>query len=163
MVSTPSIQSYPHLKQENRIKIQLGSSINAITKVKTEKFVREFCGIKFMLINCTIFTPLISGSHCLDILFAEETDPEWLVSQRKMEIKIIKEWINNYYADLTKLQIPSLDLFGHNSQPSAIRVAGNLCDQIPLHFISIGSWYLFKGKLYGSYQLLISCDSLILL
>jgi lysosomal Pro-X carboxypeptidase len=54
-----------------------------------------------MLINSTIFTTLISGSHCLDILFAEENDTEWLVTQRKIEIKIIKEWINKYYADLT--------------------------------------------------------------
>jgi lysosomal Pro-X carboxypeptidase len=54
-----------------------------------------------MLINGTIFTTLISGSHCLDILFAKETDPEWLVTQRKIEIKIIKEWINKYYVDLT--------------------------------------------------------------
>jgi hypothetical protein len=32
--------NHPHLKQQNRIKIWLGSSINAITKVKTEKSVQ---------------------------------------------------------------------------------------------------------------------------
>ncbi|KAJ6765472.1 PROTEASE S28 PRO-X CARBOXYPEPTIDASE-RELATED [Salix purpurea] len=43
----------------------------------------------------------VNGSHCLDILFAKETDPEWLVAQRKIEIKIMKEWIDKYYADLS--------------------------------------------------------------
>lgn len=42
------------------------------------------------------------GSHCLDILKANETDPEWLVTQRKTEVGIIKEWISKYYADLGK-------------------------------------------------------------
>ncbi|XP_002523752.2 lysosomal Pro-X carboxypeptidase [Ricinus communis] len=43
-----------------------------------------------------------NGSHCLDILIANETtDPEWLVAQRKTEINIIKGWISKYYDDLS--------------------------------------------------------------
>ncbi|XP_007207893.2 lysosomal Pro-X carboxypeptidase [Prunus persica] len=42
-----------------------------------------------------------NGSHCLDILNADNiTDPDWLVNQRKIEVKIIKRWIARYYADL---------------------------------------------------------------
>ncbi|XP_022140665.1 lysosomal Pro-X carboxypeptidase-like [Momordica charantia] len=43
-----------------------------------------------------------NGSHCLDILRANETDPDWLVTQRKIEVGIIKEWISKYYVDLAK-------------------------------------------------------------
>ncbi|KAL0436357.1 UNVERIFIED_CONTAM: Lysosomal Pro-X carboxypeptidase [Sesamum radiatum] len=43
-------------------------------------------------------------SHCLDILYSAKTDPEWLVEQRNVEVKIIKEWINTYYADLRALK-----------------------------------------------------------
>ncbi|MED6132910.1 hypothetical protein PIB30_023316 [Stylosanthes scabra] len=42
----------------------------------------------------------VNGSHCLDILGAKETDPNWLVEQRKTEIKIMKGWITQYYGDL---------------------------------------------------------------
>ncbi|KAF8009591.1 hypothetical protein BT93_J0565 [Corymbia citriodora subsp. variegata] len=40
------------------------------------------------------------GSHCLDILRATEKDPIWLVTQRKIEVEIIRKWITTYYADL---------------------------------------------------------------
>ncbi|KAF3957969.1 hypothetical protein CMV_017070 [Castanea mollissima] len=33
----------------------------------------------------------VNGSHCLDILFAKDTDPEWLVMQRKVEVRIIND------------------------------------------------------------------------
>ncbi|KAM7496845.1 hypothetical protein LguiA_021259 [Lonicera macranthoides] len=42
----------------------------------------------------------INGSHCLDIAPARETDPKWLVLQRKIEVDIIKRWLKKYYADL---------------------------------------------------------------
>ncbi|XP_059429040.1 uncharacterized protein LOC132162838 [Corylus avellana] len=42
----------------------------------------------------------VNGSHCLDILPAEQSDPDWLVKQRKEEVKIIKGWITKYYIDL---------------------------------------------------------------
>ncbi|KAJ1388976.1 Peptidase S28 [Sesbania bispinosa] len=42
----------------------------------------------------------VNGSHCLDILRANQSDPRWLVEQREKEIKIIKAWIAQYYADL---------------------------------------------------------------
>ncbi|KAL4365098.1 hypothetical protein HN51_025645 [Arachis hypogaea] len=45
----------------------------------------------------------VNGSHCLDILSAKETDPEWLVQQRKKETEIMKGWITQYYADLAAL------------------------------------------------------------
>ncbi|KAK7261278.1 hypothetical protein RIF29_27587 [Crotalaria pallida] len=41
-----------------------------------------------------------NGAHCLDILSANQNDPEWLVQQRKKEIEIIKGWIAQYYDDL---------------------------------------------------------------
>ncbi|XP_027361776.1 lysosomal Pro-X carboxypeptidase-like isoform X2 [Abrus precatorius] len=46
----------------------------------------------------------VNGSHCLDILRANQSDPEWLVEQRKKEIKIMKEWIAQYYADFDALK-----------------------------------------------------------
>ncbi|KAM5584325.1 hypothetical protein ABKV19_003944 [Rosa sericea] len=46
-----------------------------------------------------------NGSHCLDILTSNHTtDPDWLVNQRKSEVRIIKGWIAKYYADLQALQ-----------------------------------------------------------
>ncbi|PRQ33320.1 putative lysosomal Pro-Xaa carboxypeptidase [Rosa chinensis] len=46
-----------------------------------------------------------NGSHCLDILTSNQTtDPDWLVNQRKSEVKIIEGWIAKYYADLQALQ-----------------------------------------------------------
>ncbi|XP_020230955.2 lysosomal Pro-X carboxypeptidase [Cajanus cajan] len=42
----------------------------------------------------------VNGSHCLDILRALETDPVWLVEQRKKEVDIIKGWITQYYVAL---------------------------------------------------------------
>jgi hypothetical protein len=49
----------------------------------------------------TIKCPISVGSHCLDILVANSsTDPQWLVKQRMVEIKIIKKWIAKYKADL---------------------------------------------------------------
>lgn len=46
---------------------------------------------------------MCAGSHCLDIIRAEKSDPEWLVMQRKIEVKIIKGWLAAYYADLQAL------------------------------------------------------------
>ncbi|KAI8529067.1 hypothetical protein RHMOL_Rhmol12G0196800 [Rhododendron molle] len=43
------------------------------------------------------------GSHCLDILTAAKTDPQWLIDQRKVEVKIIEGWFETYYADLHSL------------------------------------------------------------
>ena len=46
----------------------------------------------------------LAGSHCLDILKEKETDPEWLIKQRKIEVKIIKRWMAKYYAELKSIQ-----------------------------------------------------------
>ncbi|KAF6146772.1 hypothetical protein GIB67_007486, partial [Kingdonia uniflora] len=40
------------------------------------------------------------GSHCLDILNALPSDPEWLITQRNSEIKIVQGWIADYNAML---------------------------------------------------------------
>ncbi|KAL4284317.1 hypothetical protein GQ457_16G009150 [Hibiscus cannabinus] len=45
----------------------------------------------------------VNGSHCLDILLKDESDPEWLVRQREAEVKVIQGWIAQYYADLEPL------------------------------------------------------------
>ncbi|KAK9185811.1 hypothetical protein WN943_026176 [Citrus x changshan-huyou] len=44
-------------------------------------------------------------SHCQDILRAnQDSDPDWLVMQRKAEVEIIEGWISKYYADLKAVQ-----------------------------------------------------------
>ncbi|KAF8034743.1 hypothetical protein BT93_C0910 [Corymbia citriodora subsp. variegata] len=40
------------------------------------------------------------GSHCLDLYPKTQTDPDWLVMQRKTEVEIIKGWIAKYHDDL---------------------------------------------------------------
>ncbi|KAK9056045.1 hypothetical protein SSX86_027132 [Deinandra increscens subsp. villosa] len=45
-----------------------------------------------------------NGSHCLDIQISQETDPEWLVKQRKDEVKIINRWFRKYYRSLHLLK-----------------------------------------------------------
>lgn len=48
----------------------------------------------------------VNGSHCLDILRANQSsDPDWLVKQRKIEVEIIEGWIAEYYNDLKALKI----------------------------------------------------------
>ncbi|KAL3530467.1 hypothetical protein ACH5RR_009789, partial [Cinchona calisaya] len=46
----------------------------------------------------------VKGSHCLDILPAQKSDPWWLVAQRKNEVEIIEGWIKKYYADLLAIR-----------------------------------------------------------
>ncbi|KAF5471030.1 hypothetical protein F2P56_011507 [Juglans regia] len=41
-----------------------------------------------------------NGSHCLDIMMAKPSDPQWLVMQRNTEVKIVQRWLSKYYADL---------------------------------------------------------------
>ncbi|KAA8550274.1 hypothetical protein F0562_001958 [Nyssa sinensis] len=38
------------------------------------------------------------GAHCLDLLTPMASDPDWLVSQRDTQIKIIQGWIAEYHA-----------------------------------------------------------------
>ncbi|XP_028071371.1 lysosomal Pro-X carboxypeptidase-like isoform X2 [Camellia sinensis] len=42
----------------------------------------------------------VNGSHCLDILPTDKSDPQWLTDQRNTEVRIIQGWIDQYYADL---------------------------------------------------------------
>uniref|UniRef100_A0A803MNX7 Uncharacterized protein n=1 Tax=Chenopodium quinoa TaxID=63459 RepID=A0A803MNX7_CHEQI len=41
-----------------------------------------------------------NGTHCQDILAAEEDDLEWLVHQRTREVEVINGWFKIYYEDL---------------------------------------------------------------
>eukprot|EP01018_Ginkgo_biloba_P013491 Gb_28511 [translate_table: standard] len=43
------------------------------------------------------------GSHCEDLYFASEDDPEWLKEQRSKEINIMKTWIKQYNHDLLQM------------------------------------------------------------
>ncbi|XP_073138260.1 uncharacterized protein [Henckelia pumila] len=43
-----------------------------------------------------------NGSHCLDLHSGNNTDPEWLVLQRKTEVKIMEGWLETYYADMVQ-------------------------------------------------------------
>ena len=42
----------------------------------------------------------ISGAHCLDLITPTPTDPDWLIQQRRKEIKIIELWILDYNSRL---------------------------------------------------------------
>ncbi|KAK7330920.1 hypothetical protein VNO77_25126 [Canavalia gladiata] len=37
------------------------------------------------------------GAHHIDLRASTQNDPDWLVKQRKTEIKLIEDWISNYY------------------------------------------------------------------
>lgn len=45
-----------------------------------------------------------NGSHCLDMASTQPSDPQWLVTQRKTEVRIIQQWINEYYVHLNATQ-----------------------------------------------------------
>ncbi|KAL9244436.1 hypothetical protein vseg_018211 [Gypsophila vaccaria] len=48
-----------------------------------------------------VYTP--QGAHGLDMRMPFSDDPDWLITMRKEEIKIIQEWLTQYYADLHAL------------------------------------------------------------
>jgi hypothetical protein len=51
----------------------------------------------------------------LDLMASQQTDPKWLIEQRKKEVKIIKGWIKQYYNDLrTQGQNPLRTGQGHD-------------------------------------------------
>ncbi|XP_040990966.1 lysosomal Pro-X carboxypeptidase-like [Juglans microcarpa x Juglans regia] len=57
-------------------------------------------GVLVNISNSIVAIHTVNGSHCLDMHPANQTDPEWLITQRKAEVNIIKGWITNYYFDL---------------------------------------------------------------
>ncbi|XP_034687382.1 lysosomal Pro-X carboxypeptidase-like [Vitis riparia] len=57
-------------------------------------------GVLKNISNSILAILTVNGSHCLDLLPAASTDPEWLVMQRKAEVEIIEGWIAQYYVDL---------------------------------------------------------------
>ncbi|KAG7950663.1 hypothetical protein I3843_13G126900 [Carya illinoinensis] len=40
----------------------------------------------------------VNGSHCLDLRQANQSDPEWLVTRRRVEVDFIRGWITEYYS-----------------------------------------------------------------
>ncbi|PSR89907.1 Lysosomal Pro-X carboxypeptidase [Actinidia chinensis var. chinensis] len=44
------------------------------------------------------------GSHCMDIGRAKPSDPDWLIEQRRVEVKIIERWIKQYHVDFLALK-----------------------------------------------------------
>ncbi|XP_028808144.1 lysosomal Pro-X carboxypeptidase-like [Neltuma alba] len=60
-------------------------------------------GVLESISDSVVAVSTVNGSHCLDILEATPNDPQWLVMQRKSEVKIIKGWIAKYQADLRAL------------------------------------------------------------
>ncbi|XP_071909648.1 uncharacterized protein [Coffea arabica] len=57
-------------------------------------------GVRENLSSSLLAIYTVKGSHCLDIRAAKESDPSWLVAQRKLEVEIIEGWIKQYYADV---------------------------------------------------------------
>ncbi|KAK9280231.1 hypothetical protein L1049_013918 [Liquidambar formosana] len=58
-------------------------------------------GVLNNISDSVVAVSTVNGSHCLDVLAANQSsDPQWLVTQRKMEVEIMKGWITKYYADL---------------------------------------------------------------
>ncbi|XP_057457115.1 uncharacterized protein LOC130748045 [Lotus japonicus] len=55
-------------------------------------------GVLESISDSVIALSTVNGSHCLDIMSENPSDPEWLVMQRNAEVKIIKEWITGYQA-----------------------------------------------------------------
>ncbi|XP_027343372.1 lysosomal Pro-X carboxypeptidase-like [Abrus precatorius] len=60
-------------------------------------------GVLESISRSVIAVSTVNGSHCLDILSQKPSDPQWLVTQRNIEVKIIKGWIAEYQADLLAL------------------------------------------------------------
>ncbi|GLJ44498.1 hypothetical protein SUGI_0934110 [Cryptomeria japonica] len=40
------------------------------------------------------------GAHHVDLIFATNEDPKWLVQVRNKEIHIVERWLMQYYKDL---------------------------------------------------------------
>ncbi|XP_028777198.1 lysosomal Pro-X carboxypeptidase-like [Neltuma alba] len=60
-------------------------------------------GVLHNISDSVIAISTVNGSHCLDMLRANQSDPDWLIQQRRQEVDIIKSWIAQYYADLRLL------------------------------------------------------------
>ncbi|XP_059429035.1 uncharacterized protein LOC132162833 [Corylus avellana] len=57
-------------------------------------------GVLENISDSVVAVSAVNGSHCLDILEANPSDPQWLVKQRKTEVEIIEKWIAKYKDDL---------------------------------------------------------------
>lgn len=44
-----------------------------------------------------------TGAHHVDLRFATSEDPKWLKEVRKKEVKIIAQWLSEYYHDLAHI------------------------------------------------------------
>ncbi|XP_010254366.1 PREDICTED: lysosomal Pro-X carboxypeptidase-like isoform X1 [Nelumbo nucifera] len=56
-------------------------------------------GVLESLSDSLVALPTAKGSHCLDIYAALPNDPDWLIVQRRSELKIISQWIAQYHMD----------------------------------------------------------------
>ncbi|KAI9080156.1 hypothetical protein K1719_037834 [Acacia pycnantha] len=61
-------------------------------------------GVLESISDSVVAISTVNGSHCLDILEASPSDPQWLIMQRETEVKIIKGWIAQYQADLRSIK-----------------------------------------------------------
>ncbi|KAK2423912.1 lysosomal Pro-X carboxypeptidase [Trifolium repens] len=62
-------------------------------------------GVLTNLSKSLVAITTVNGSHCLDLLTSQQTDPKWLIQQRKKEVKIIRGWIKQYYNDFRTLTL----------------------------------------------------------
>ncbi|CAL0321957.1 unnamed protein product [Lupinus luteus] len=68
-------------------------------------------GVLESISDSLIAVSSVNGFHCEDIHPETPSDPQWLISMRNTEVKIIKRWIQDYEADLAlfkykKVQAP---------------------------------------------------------
>ncbi|XP_058757661.1 uncharacterized protein LOC131630933 [Vicia villosa] len=62
-------------------------------------------GVLKNLSDSIIALTTVNGTHVMDMSGANEYDPDWLVDQRRKEVKIIKGWLNQYYVELSMFQM----------------------------------------------------------
>lgn len=63
-----------------------------MVKLKVLEIVR-------LLKQSVAFVIYLSGAHHIDLRASSSEDPDWLLEQRAIEIKVIESWIHNYYQE----------------------------------------------------------------
>ncbi|CAL5201055.1 unnamed protein product [Lathyrus oleraceus] len=56
-------------------------------------------GVLKNLSDSLVALSTVKGTHCMDLMAANESDPDWLTEQRKKEVVIMHGWIKQYHAD----------------------------------------------------------------
>uniref|UniRef100_A0A6N2L602 Serine carboxypeptidase S28 family protein n=1 Tax=Salix viminalis TaxID=40686 RepID=A0A6N2L602_SALVM len=75
---------------------RFGSNIIYSNELRDPYSIR---GVLRSISDTIVAVNAVNGSHCLDLRFANQYDPHWLVDQRNSEINIIQKWIDEYYQD----------------------------------------------------------------